>query len=144
MREIIEALSKQISNLQSKRHKVEAEEFREKKLPRLKEQIGKTFVWRNNTYGGSNLPRNYWDVFRKLVAVELDHGSHYPNLIFQECFIDSDGKATLRLNRVLSNLAFPNEKWGSCLSEEFDKAWATTMAALLTHELDLLIHELDR
>ena len=61
--QIRDARDKQISDLEEKRTKLRDEIFKEESS----KLVGKTFVYRNNTFGRGSKKSDYWDVFIKVI-----------------------------------------------------------------------------
>jgi len=91
-------IAEQMRELQAEKRRIEDETFQAEVLPKLKAAIGKTYAYRNTSYGCPN-DGEYWDVFRKLVAVEESEGG--ASLLFQqviEVMATLAGKAIAREN----------------------------------------------
>jgi hypothetical protein len=122
----LEDVQAEINALMHSKYELEDKEFREKTLPRVKSQIGSTWVYRNNGYSSDET----WDQFKKLVEVRE---GNMCRTVFIECYIDSEERAFLQHN--LGYLNRYNQRvveggWESCTAEEFELNYRKVIAAL--------------
>lgn len=113
-----ESIKSQILELQRQREEIEAAEFTEQELPRIMALLGKSYVYRNNSYSCPERPSDYWDVFRKVVRVVPRDGAAW--LLFEECSIDKNGKPSLSVEASLTRRADWGQGWKSCTAKEYE------------------------
>ena len=114
----LSTIRKQLEDLRAEEHRLEAQNFRERVIPAAQANIGKTFVYRNNTYGSGG----HWDTFRKDVAFEF--GAYNGWMIFEECQVDSEGRAKLEtaielIRREEQRHGFLDRGWVLCDEKEY-------------------------
>lgn len=127
-------IEKQIARLARERDKIDADAFK-KRIPRLMKMVGKTFVYRRNSYSCPNNPSDYWDVFRKLLMVIHNDGG--ATLIFKEVQINCQGRATVSNDShyIHGGGVWPASGWEACPREEFDGAAQLTLEQIEQPEL---------
>jgi hypothetical protein len=121
-------IAEQMRELQAEKRRIEDETFQAEVLPKLKAAIGNTYAYRNNSRGRAN-DGEYWDVFRKLVAVEESEGG--ASLLFQQVQTDYRGKPQLEIESQYVSRISPEwsiSGWMECREDEFDNALAIAMA----------------
>jgi hypothetical protein len=109
---------------------LDAKEFKEKTLPALRGMVGKTFVYRRSCYSCPQKKSDYWDVFRRVLAVFPQSGG--ANIVFREVYIDSHGSATIRTGNDYGWAAAPfSGGWSACSSREYDAMHARAARAVV-------------
>jgi hypothetical protein len=109
-------INRQINLLYAKKCELEGAEYRLVTEPKVKNWIGKTFVYRNNSCGGEAK----WDVFRK--ALDVVFGEYLAWTIFEELEINGDGMAAIRIATDLvsrGGRSFMEDRWEACGIEEY-------------------------
>lgn len=131
---------KAIEVLRRRLVEMDNKQYLEEVLPYALASVGKTFVYRNNTYGGDKK----WDIFRKLLRV-VEHKTS-ASLIYQECQIDSHGVpiATLHVHYLNGfKVALGGAGFEPCSEEEYNRALTATVneGLLPTRTVEYLIRE---
>ena len=113
-------ISKDIERLRLRKSQLETENFQNRVMPMVADAIGQTFVWRNNSCGGSGK----WHTFRKLLDVVFSE--YHGWLIFESFEVRSDGTVRLSTETELIRRdakALPGLEggWKHCSAEEYSE-----------------------
>lgn len=125
----LQEVRKEIGRLVQIREGLEETEFRTKTLPALLRLGCKTFAYRRSCYSCPEKESDYWDLFRKVLAVIPEDGGAW--LVYRELFIDSRGQAIIRTG---SQFCYKptgfDGGWEPCLAREFNAMEKRAMKAL--------------
>lgn len=119
-----------LDKLRSEEMRLAAARFKKVTTPQIKAAIGKTFVYRNNSSGGTGR----WDTFRRLRAVEFS--KYHAWLVFEECSLRADdGRAEISIQSQLlshSDEEFPSVErgWVACGEAEYEATRALVLKQL--------------
>jgi len=94
-KEIQKNEKKYISKLKKKREKLQEEVDKEG----CKELVGKTFVYKDNSYSCPKEKKDYWNVYMKVIGAGKDYGVDV--LTVQK---DDDGRITIETQRLNEDL----------------------------------------
>lgn len=113
-------LDREFARLYEIRNQLDQSEFLSQIVPAMQKLIGKTYAYRNNCYSCPKSQADYWDVFRKVVGVVVDSGSHVAYVLCEELSIDSRGvpEWTYRSELVFARKDFP-ERYEKCSLREY-------------------------
>lgn len=124
----------ELQEQKSKIRKIEAEldqaEFLKQFLPESKKLVGSTWVYRRNSYSCPEKDSDYWDMFRKVLAIVPDVESCGVHLIFEEVQIDSRGTASIKTDSEWTNgqsVGFRSGGFHRCGPSIYKRAKAVTL-----------------
>lgn len=118
------------ADLNRVRKELDDKEFKEKTLPTLLGLVDKCFVFRRNSYSCPEKESDYWDLFRRVLAVVPQDG--YADVVYREVQIDKYGHATIRTASEPSALvATFHGRWETCKRSEYDAMHRRTAAAVV-------------
>lgn len=121
-----------IAKLRERESKLTASEWNKTVLPKLQASVGKTFAYRDNSYG-SDCPK--WDEFRKLVAV-IPQKYSWALLVYQRCCIDGRGCAKVVIETHYSHGLLKDTGWAECSAEEFSLELSRTIAQFVAPDIE--------
>ncbi len=115
-----EELKAEASRIRDQISTLDSEEFKAKTVPRYRAIVGKAFAYRRNSYSCPSKPYHYWDVFRRVLAVEI-HNDYSLYLLFEEVSVDSNGVAELKTGKdwVTGMKEFFGAGWIPCKLSEY-------------------------
>lgn len=89
-------INDEIARLYAKKNDLEIEEAARVQIPFLQSLVGKSFVYRNNSYSCPEKKSDYWDVYKKVL--ECDYGGKDNiQFIVEEFSTDKYGKIQLEV-----------------------------------------------
>ena len=105
---------KTVKQLQEERKKIQIEidrreeiEMERVQIPRLKAMVGQCFMYPDNSYGGERVPKNLWNVYKKILEY-VESKERGFQFIFEEFQVDSYGKVIWNID---SFPPYTNREW---------------------------------
>jgi hypothetical protein len=130
MAETLESVKKKLGELQGEELRLEAENFKNRMTPLVQASIGKTYVYRNNSSGGSER----WSVFRKVKNIVFTEYNAW--VICEKCQLRTDSgvpELTVHVDLVRredKDFPRPESGWSPCPVAEFEEARRLTLEQL--------------
>jgi hypothetical protein len=125
----LESTQIEINKLRERESELRGAKFISEIVPKLKLRVGKTFVFRGNSYGSD---RAKWDTFRKLIKVVVLERHAW--LIFEK-FQIAEGRAEITSDFDLADYGYEGhgygrERWEECSEMEYDQMREAVMREL--------------
>lgn len=115
-----EELTAEACRVRDQINALDKQEFRDKTLPACRALVGKAFAYRKNSYSCPSKPYHYWDVFRRVLAIDVQKDSTL-YLLYEEVSIDSRGCARIETSSdwVAGMKHFFGAGWVPCKLSEY-------------------------